>query len=206
MAGNTITYDIDDTGIGVFDGFFTAHECDYYIQFWKMAKECNMTLMHGAAAEGHQLVADDERANVIPPRAMGHDITYNTGVFINRFWEKIYPIYSEKFRLNRYRMTVNTMKVQKTLPGEGYHSWHTEKSPTYIERLWSVILYLNDVAEGGETELLVQKKRIEPRMGRVLIFPATYTHIHRGNPPLSGEKYIMTMWGEYASYEDVENL
>ena len=201
-----MNYEIDDTGIGVFDGYFTPQECDYYIQFWKMAKECNLTHVHSTAAKQHQLIADDERAWVIPFPTMGHDITYNTGVFINRFWDTIYPIYSEKFRLNGYRMTINMIKVQKTLPGEGYHVWHAEKSPRDKERLWVAMMYLNDVEEGGETEFLVQKRRIKPVTGRVVIFPATYTHIHRGNPPLSGEKYIITTWGEYASYDDVENL
>ena len=28
------------------------------------------------------------------------------------------------------------------------------------------------------------------------MWPAHWTHIHRGNPPLSGEKYIATSWIE----------
>ena len=58
------------------------------------------------------------------------------------------------------------------------------------------MMYLNDVDDGGETEFLYQKKRIRPKQGRVLIFPAGFTHTHRGNPPLSGDKYILTSWLE----------
>ena len=29
----------------------------------------------------------------------------------------------------------------------------------------------------------------------LLIFPASFTHTHRGNPPLGGSKYIATSWG-----------
>ena len=31
--------------------------------------------------------------------------------------------------------------------------------------------------------------------GDLLIFPAAFTHTHRGNPPLGGVKYIATTWG-----------
>jgi len=58
------------------------------------------------------------------------------------------------------------------------------------------MLYLNTVSEGGETEFLYLHRRIKPLQGRLLIFPASFTHTHRGNPPLSGDKYILTSWLE----------
>jgi len=58
---------------------------------------------------------------------------------------------------------------------------------------------LNDVEEGGETEFLYLKKRFKPIRDRLLIFPAGFTHTHRGNPPLSGDKYILTGWVEFMS-------
>ena len=65
------------------------------------------------------------------------------------------------------------------------------------DRICSFILYLNDLEEGGETEFLYQSKRIKPIKNRLIIWPASYTHVHRGNPPLSGTKYIITGWVEY---------
>jgi hypothetical protein len=58
-------------------------------------------------------------------------------------------------------------------------------------------MYLNDVEHGGETEFLYQKRRVSAKTGRVVIWPAGYTHVHRGNPPLSGEKYLLTGWLEF---------
>jgi hypothetical protein len=63
-------------------------------------------------------------------------------------------------------------------------------------RICAFILYLNDVEEGGETEFLYQKTRIKPERNKLILWPTSYTHIHRGNPPLSGEKYILTGWVE----------
>ena len=76
--------------------------------------------------------------------------------------------------------------------------WHCEHgSITYGNRLLLAILYLNDVKEGGETEFLYQSLRVSPKQGTLLFCPSGFTHTHRGNPPLSGEKYIMNTWIEF---------
>ena len=59
------------------------------------------------------------------------------------------------------------------------------------------MFYLNDVTEGGETEFLYQKCRFKPEKNTLLVWPSQFTHIHRGNPPLSNDKYIITGWIEY---------
>ena len=62
--------------------------------------------------------------------------------------------------------------------------------------------YLNDEFDGGETEFLYMNKRISAKQGRIIIFPAGFTHTHRGNPPIGGEKYIATSWGMLQAAED----
>jgi len=93
---------------------------------------------------------------------------------------------------------ITDYKIQKTLPTEGFHNYHTEnnnnKSTIYRSAVYTV--YLNDVKEGGETEFLYQLKKIPPEKGTICIFPAYYTHPHRGNTPYSNPKYIMTGWLE----------
>ena len=63
-----------------------------------------------------------------------------------------------------------------------------------LHRLVLWMYYLNDVEVGGETEFYFQKRAIRPRKGTVVIAPAGFTHTHRGNVPLSGDKYIITSW------------
>ena len=87
--------------------------------------------------------------------------------------------------------------MQKIKPKEGFHLWHYENIlRRYSDRRLVLQLYLNDVRDGGETEFLYYSKRITPKQGQFLIYPATFTHSHRGNPPLSGNKYIITSWVE----------
>ena len=81
----------------------------------------------------------------------------------------------------------------------GYPYWHCELYPRdpradtlHRHLLWT--LYLNDEFEEGETEFLYQQRKIAPRTGSLLIAPAGFTHTHRGNRPLGGDKYIATSW------------
>ena len=85
--------------------------------------------------------------------------------------------------------------LQKTEPCQGYHTFHFENGGyNNVARHVTWMIYLNDVEEGGETEFLYQRKRFKPVRNRAVIWPGSYTHLHRGNPPLSGTKYILTGW------------
>jgi hypothetical protein len=89
------------------------------------------------------------------------------------------------------------LKAQLTRKGEGYHDWHFEASSFfYARRVLAWTIYLNDDYAGGELEFLYFAKRIKPRAGDVVIFPATFTHAHRGNMVLDGDKLILTGWYE----------
>ena len=84
--------------------------------------------------------------------------------------------------------------LQKTEPTNGYHLFHAENVNWNLNnRTMARMVYLNDVEEGGETEFLYQKLRVKPKKGTVLIWPGSYTHLHRGNPPMT-DKYIATGW------------
>ena len=79
----------------------------------------------------------------------------------------------------------------------GYHHWHSEIYPrdASCETLHRVLLfmyYINDVAEGGETEFCYQDIKISPQAGRMVIAPAGFTHTHKGHVPISGDKLILT--------------
>lgn len=94
-----------------------------------------------------------------------------------------------------YHLSNRALKIQKTPPHGGYHIWHHEHSYESMSRILVWTAYLNDIPEGeGETEFLYQGLKVSPKRGRVCLFPAAYTHLHRGNPPYSCDKYIATGW------------
>ena len=89
-------------------------------------------------------------------------------------------------------------KLQKTQAGGGYHVWHCEDgSFIYRDRVLTWMMYLNDipVENGGATDFLHQNCSFQPTTGTMVMWPATYTHMHRG-AFLTGDipKYIATGW------------
>jgi len=86
------------------------------------------------------------------------------------------------------------MKIQKTKPGEGYHAWHCEQGNPEPNRCLVWAIYLNDIEEAGETEFLYQKMRIPPKENTAIIWPAGFTHTHKGNTVLTEDKYNLTGW------------
>jgi hypothetical protein len=92
-------------------------------------------------------------------------------------------------------LTCNDMKVQHIRKGGGFHIWHSEWNKEQMSRFLVYQLYLNTLPEGeGETEFLNQGVRCKPEAGKLLIWPAQWTHTHRGNPNYSTDKYVLTGW------------
>ena len=98
--------------------------------------------------------------------------------------------------LGQSKFLVYDCKLKKIPPAGGFHAWHYENSSLLAsQRHFAIQLYVNDDFEGGETEFLYQNRREAPKAGDVIIFPCGFTHVHRGNPPIGGIKYLATSWG-----------
>tara|TARA_B100002019_G_scaffold100681_1_gene86774 strand:+ start:913 stop:1527 length:615 start_codon:yes stop_codon:yes gene_type:complete len=85
-------------------------------------------------------------------------------------------------------------QLQKTKPGDYFH-WHQDfsmcpRGPRVLTYMW----YLNTLEEedDGYTEFFDGTK-VQPKVGRFLMFPACWTFYHRGFPPKK-DKYISTGW------------
>lgn len=88
------------------------------------------------------------------------------------------------------------IKIQKTEPGGGYHIWHSEQgNGEQTNRCLVYSAYLNTIEDAGETEFLYQRVRIPPKENTMVIWPAGFTHTHRGNVVYGNKsKYIITGW------------
>jgi hypothetical protein len=123
------------------------------------------------------------------------------GLFFNGL-QRCYDEYVQKYSiLKEGKIRTNSMKMQRTDPGGGYHIWHAEQGPgVQSSRVLVFSLYLNTFSpeDAGETEFLYQKVRIKPVENTLMIWPAAFTHAHRGNV-VHGEKskYIITGWFYY---------
>jgi hypothetical protein len=95
---------------------------------------------------------------------------------------------------------IEPINIQHYKPGGGYKIWHTERTSNNSitsTRHLVFMTYLNDVTDDGETEFFYQETKIQPKKGLTVIWPADWTHTHRGIPSMTQEKYIITGWYNY---------
>jgi hypothetical protein len=183
--------------VGIFDHFLSDDECDFFIELFKN-KEKKGFVVNRQDSEGSELTTKaDTSISINIYEEFDGKPKEKINSFIDNFWNNAFPKYAKKYpTLMQRRWDLKGFKIQKTIPGEGYHVWHDEHQLSYLDssRVLTYIIYLNDEYEAGETEFLSKHMRITTKKGSLAIFPANYTHVHRGNPPLTGEKYILTGW------------
>ena len=182
--------------IGIWDNFMSDGFCDKVIDYYEEMEKHSLTFKRDQDAK----LVEDSSINVLDNLTQYYSYGQTfIDEFYRKFWEVAYSEYYKKHQVlkNYPKHRSFHFKLQKTLPTEGYHVWHSEDDEMIVRRrLLFFILYLNDIEEGGETEFLYFKRRVKPQQGRLLLAPCGFTHYHRGNPPLSGDKYILTSWVE----------
>jgi hypothetical protein len=96
-------------------------------------------------------------------------------------------------------------QFQKYDVGYGKYDEHIDGGPfgRSFDRMLAVIVYLNDVDEGGETTFTRQELSVKPVAGRVLIFPCHWLYPHRGEISFDKDKYIITT---FIMQEDMNHL
>jgi hypothetical protein len=189
-----------DDFIGVYKNAFSKEYCQNVINYFNNCNEAGLTVSRQKLDEVPKIEKED--LAIFATREEQISLTATKillAEFAKVFWD-CYADYASKFSVLNTAAShqIYNYKVQKTEIGQGYHIWHAEAMDRVTSNrllVWTV--YLNDVEEGGETEFLYQHKRVKPEQGTLLIWPASFTHTHRGNPPISNTKYIVTGWVEF---------
>ena len=178
VQGNPPEFDITDF-IGVFPDAVEPTFCDYLCQYVDQASQ--VAPRNFTHVKDKQICLDA----FSPGEAKGL-MEYVNGCLFYYINEFSY--------LTNFSYISALVLLQKTEPTQGYHMFHGENINWNVsDRTLAWMVYLNDVEEGGETEWLYQQRKIKPTKGTVCIWPGSFTHLHRGNPPMS-EKYIATGW------------
>tara|TARA_B100000212_G_C27378337_1_gene535746 strand:+ start:742 stop:1329 length:588 start_codon:yes stop_codon:yes gene_type:complete len=120
-------------------------------------------------------------------------------IFLNyvEYLKKCYSAYKNTYPFLESLPSLNmgAFQIQKYEINGHCSAWHSERDNIRAsERVFAWMTYLNDVPCGGETEFYHYGIKISPESGKTLIWPAEWTHAHRGNPTTKKEKYIMTGW------------
>ena len=134
-------------------------------------------------------------------------------VFDQRICEAItsaVAIYKQEYRhLDCWTdITDSGFQVQKYLKAYGYYRPHVDSFPapfsTISDRVLAMVIYLNDVDFGGETNFPLHEVAVTPKAGRIVFFPATWTHLHESRVPISGDKWIISSFINNVQPNNVE--
>lgn len=189
--------------IGIYDGYIPDEACNTAIELFKKYDSFNKTWNRFLSENATQDIKQDKSLFVVPEIVNEQDFDLDKLKLLMVNFDIALRHYYTETNIKKYcdssELITEHIKIQRTLRSEGYHVWHVEHAASrdQSKRVLVYSIYLNDVEEGGETEFLYQSQRVKPVKGRIVIWPAGFPYVHRGNPPLSNEKYIVTSWISY---------
>ena len=191
-------FEVDEqTFIG--GGYMSEEICDGVLDFWN---ENESLKLPGIVANKET----EETEDVEVKKCTQLDVIPNAQELIlyNIHLQAILDDYKQKYKwvdfVNTYDIVEN-MTIQHYKPGEGFYKWHTENTGySYnLNRHLVFMTYLNDVENGGTEFYHFPDLKIQARKGLTLIWPAGWTHTHKGVISDVDEKYIITGW--YSFYD-----
>ena len=190
-----------DQFIGMFTEVFSDEYCDEVVKHYKYLEGMGQTVTRDETNNTPTIQIDDDA--YVPVDEWDEQVRIHNFKINKSFIDGMnfcLDAYIKKYSaLTLFKpISIQVNKIQKTNIGGGFHAWHAEHGAKDVShRVLACMLFLNDVQNGGETEFLYQTKRVNAKKGTALIWPAGFSHVHRGNPPLSNPKYIITSWFEY---------
>ena len=191
--------------IEVYDGALSKKECEILIgQFEKSDKLFRGTTTKGYLPDAKKCIEyyyrfDENNivSNILRPKLCSYLDKYVSGQRFSNDKNALDVIDKWKYS--------NNYQIQKyDGDDDGYKQWHCEHGSNEENgrRILAWMFYLNDAKCGTEFAYF---SKVNAKMGRLVIWPSSWTHLHKGVIPNKGIKYIATGWVEYKneSKEDV---
>lgn len=176
--------------IMVKDDTLTEKDCQYLINLAEQQKSWRKSITlqeaNDSKADGKYRTSQEYKFPNSCPADEPLFKLFNLG--IQEYWKNIDIRIANGIGDEGYR-------VLKYEPGNHYVR-HVDASGTR-PRFLSAILYLNDVEEGGETEFIREKVTVEPKRGRLILFPSNFLFDHEAKPVKKGLKYVIVTFFVY---------
>lgn len=172
--------------IKVYDDVLTQEACDDIIKYFK----CRTKEISGVENIG--VVDEIRHADEMNVSTSNDEESQHIHNFLISATKKVMTWYKED--VSTYGdwvcdvENIESFRIKHYDIGEGYYKTHIDNVGG---RQYAVIFYLNDVTIGGETEFPLINTMVNPKSGRVLIFPTTFMYPHQANIPLSNDKWMI---------------
>jgi hypothetical protein len=184
------TIDLNDL-IRVYDNTLEPEICDLLIQAFDNNPTNHEVIDNNKKPAFTQLNLTELSKSSESIDSIHKFIISKTFEYKNKYYELTDPrVFPESHNFEYYRI-----KKYDT-SGEQLFDTHVDvMDHESSRRFLSFLFYLNDVETGGET--LFTDLTIQPKCGRLVVFPPLWMYPHKGCPPVSNEKYILTTYLHY---------
>ena len=178
--------------------------CDELIDYFELNKNSQNK---GVTTNGEDL----DFKNSVDIRILPNEIKLPGNEVFEKYFHNLFSCYEEYVMqwpfLGNFaqKLEVGGFNLQRYQSGQHFQSLHTERtSLDTLHRVFAWMTYLNDVdvKEGGSTFFSHYDLEIQPKKGLTLIWPAEWTHAHRGNVLHGDSKYIITGWMHFPNEVD----
>jgi Rps23 Pro-64 3,4-dihydroxylase Tpa1-like proline 4-hydroxylase len=145
-------------------------------------------------------IEDYRKTGMIPlTNLYGHNHeTFKAHATLGYWFKYSFNSFSQKYHYDQNKSHVlyqgdEGFQILKYEPGN-YYKEHIDNGPE-LKRKYSVIIYLNDDYQGGETFFPRQNIKVKGETGDILFFPSSYTYPHVAQTIEDGIKYVAVLWG-----------
>ena len=179
--------------IKTYPKIFSKEECTGLIEWFEILDESKQLVQ--TKLEGHR---EFDEVNLNDFREQSLKVQLD----VYKRFDDILEKYKQDVRVHKKALPEKSaweeIRIKRYRSGVGNFLDHVDVGDYISARRFLVFfVYLNDVKEGGETEFPTLDLQVSPECGTILVFPATWTFLHRGNVPISNDKYIL---GSYKHY------
>ena len=186
--------------ISIYDNALTSAECEF-IRDYHDGDDCLLSIREVGMTLS-DTVKKDWKDSLDRYMTMYINGAYQNNA-INNIIAKSIKEHIEKYKEENPELNLldewvirDNYNLQKYNPGGGYHILHCENYNTGKHRtnILAWMYYLNTVREDGGTYFSNYDLTVNAEEGRLVIWPAYWTHFHKGIVSKTCDKYIATGW------------
>ena len=176
--------------IGIYDDVLSNEQCQIIIDEFEDNKHKQVVGRSGGGVKPHVKKSTDIGYHITDDSKSTKIISYS----LEKYLEEYKIEYPEVDKLSAWKFS-EVYNVQRYKPKEGYYKPHCEVVGMNGKenRVLVWMYYLNDLENGG-TKFTNYNMVVHAKKGRLVIWPAYWTHTHCGVISNTQTKYIATGW------------
>ena len=207
--------------ISLYDNALSSEECKFIIDYFENVPQCQgmiedrekMGVLRETLAYGSYMCQKPGTINgsvntkLKDSTDVGMSFNFDNNI-VNQILMKSLSKHTRKYvQENRELRNISTWGIidsynlQRYYPKQGYYPLHCENdNMSSNKRVLVWMFYLNTVNDDGGTYFSNYDLKVDAVEGRLVIWPAYWTHCHKGIVSNTETKYIATGW-----YEKIES-